>query len=217
MDDLQTIEMRDILKITGVDFVPDSDPLTLLVRGMDFNNVFEVYINEVVSPSVVVSTNKLLLAQVPDSEVTAPIRSIVAVSSRLTKTDRSKIFFRLGDSPRSVSGFERLIQTFMKIMLQSTESDIFSPKVGGNLLQAVGKPIGNPSATTLVSDFNLAVSQARSQLLSIQVKDPSMDASERLAFAKVLHVRFVPSELALLGRIYIGNQAGHASAVGLGL
>ena len=217
MVDLQTIELRDVLTITSVTYVPDSDPPTLLVRGRDFNHAFEVFINEISSPSVVIDNSTLLLAQVPDSEVGTPIRSIVIVSSRLTKTERSKVFFRLSDSPRSVSGFERLIQTFLKIMLQSTKSDIFSPKVGGNLLQAVGKPIANPSSTTLVSDFNLAVTQARQQIIAMQVGDPSLNLTERLAFARVLHVRFVPNELALLGRVYIGNQAGHTSAVGLGL
>lgn len=217
MVDLQTIELRDILKVTSVTYVPDSNPLTLLVRGQDFNNAFEVFINETASPSVVIDNSTLLLAQVPDSEAGTPIRSIVVVSSRLTRTERSKVFFRISNSPRSISGFERLIQTFLKIMLQSTKSDIFSPKVGGNLLQAVGKPIANPSTTTLTSDFHLSVSQTRKQMLAMQANDPTLNLNERLAFAKVLHVRFVPNELALLGRIYIGNQAGHTSAVGLGL
>ena len=217
MVDLQTIEIRDVLKITGVSFVPDADPLTLIVQGQDFNNAFEVFINEALSPDVVISSNTTLLAQVPDSEVDVPIRSIVAVSSRLTRTDRSKIFFRISDSPRSISGFERLIQTFLKIMLQSTKSDIFYPNSGGNLLQSVGKTIGNPVVSTMVSDFHLAVSQARRQILALQVRDPYMDSTERLAFARVINARFVPSELALLGRVHIGNQAGYASTVGLGL
>lgn len=217
MVDLQVIEMRDVLKVTGVTFVQDFEPPTLLVKGQDFNNAYEVYINETLSPSVVISSSTTLLAQVPNAENAVPIRSIVVVSSRLTKTERSKVMFRLGDSPKSVSGFERLIQTFLKIMLQSTNSDIFSPNLGGNLLNAVGKLIGNPSTQTLTTDFTLAVTRARQQIMALQVGDPTLNLNERLAFAKVLEVKFVPNELALLGRVHLGNQAGRQSAVGLGL
>lgn len=217
MVDLQFIEMRDVLKVTSVSFVPDFDPPTLLVKGKDFSKAYEVYINEIKSPSVVISNNQTLLAQIPPSEVSAPIRSIVVVSSRLMQIERSKIMFRIGDDPKSVDGFERLIQSFLKIMLQSTNSDIFSPKLGGNLLGAVGRLISNPSNQTLTTDFTLAVSRARQQIMALQVGDPTLNLNERLAFAKVIEVKFVPNELALLGRIHIGNQAGRQSAVGLGL
>jgi hypothetical protein len=209
--------MRDILKLTGVTFVPDFTPPTLIVSGKDLNEADEVYINECKSPSVVISNSQTLLAQVPGQEEGTPIRSIVVVSSRLRKIDRSKIMFRLGDNPKSVDGFERLIQTFLKIMLQSTNTDIFSPNLGGNLLSAVGKLIGNPSTQTLTTDFALSVTRARQQIMALQVGDPTLNLNERLAFARVLEVKFVPNELALLGKVYIGNQAGRQSAVGLGL
>jgi hypothetical protein len=157
------------------------------------------------------------LAQVPEAEDGAPIRSIVVISSKLRKIERSKIMFRLGDSPKSVDGFERLIQTFLKIMLQSTNTDIFSPKLGGNLLSAVGKPISNPSTQSLTTDFALAVTRARQQIMALQVGDPTLNLNERLAFARVLEVKFIPNELALLGRVYLGNQAGRQSSVGVGL
>lgn len=217
MVDLQVIEMRDILRITGVTFVPDFTPSTLIVRGKDLNEAYEVYINERKSPSVIISTNETLLAQVPEAEDGAPIRSIVVISSKLRKIERSKIMFRLGDSPKSVDGFERLIQTFLKIMLQSTNTDIFSPKLGGNLLSAVGKPISNPSTQSLTTDFALAVTRARQQIMALQVGDPTLNLNERLAFARVLEVKFIPNELALLGRVYLGNQAGRQSSVGVGL
>ncbi len=217
MVDLQVIEMRDILRVTGVTFVPNFSPSTLIVHGKDLNEAYEVYINERKSPSVVISSSEILLAQVPETEDGAPIRSIVVISSKLRKIERSKIMFRFGDSPKSVDGFERLIQTFLKIMLQSTNTDIFSPKLGGNLLSAVGKLIGDPSTQSLTTDFALSVTRARQQIMALQVGDPTLNLNERLAFAKVLEVKFVPNELALLGRIHLGNQAGRQSDVGVGL
>lgn len=217
MVDLQVIEIRDILRITGVRPVQDSDPPTLDVAGRDFNNIQELRINEVKSPSLVVINSTRLLAQVPETQESMPIRSIVAISNRLTRTDRSIINFRIGDTPRSVDGMERLIQTFLKLMLQSPGTDIFAPKVGGGLIRAVGKQIRNPSSATLVSDFSLAVARARQQLMSLQANDPTVDLSERLLHARVLDAKFIPSELALVGKIAIGNQQGRSSMVGLGL
>lgn len=217
MVDLQTIELRDVLKVTGVGFVPDSSPATLSVQGEDFRNASEVYINETLSPSVIIDSSKLMLVQVPEAIEGGPITSIVVVSSRLTRTDRSKVMFRISDSPTSIDGMERLIQTFLKIMLQSPRTDIFAPQSGGGLLRSVGKQVRNPSTATMVSDFHLAVTRARQQLVNIQAKDPTLTLSERLLYAKVLEAKFVPNELALLGKILLTNQTGRTGVVGLGL
>lgn len=217
MNDLQVVEMRDILPVQSARPVPDSEPYTLLITGKDFRNAFEVYINEMRSPDVVISSNTTLLAQVPWTDRAVPVRTVVIVSSRLTSADHSKLMFRLADQPNSVDGFERLVQTFLKIMFQSTGSDIFSKKVGGNLLKMAGRTITKPNRATMVSDFHLAVTNTRQQLLAIQTNDPTLNLRERLAFAKVLDARFVPSESALLGRIHIGSQAGQQSAVAMGL
>jgi hypothetical protein len=217
MVDLQFIEIRDVLKLTSVANVTGASPPTLLIKGVDFNSAQDVYINEVLSPDVVITSAKSLLAQIPPSQVGLAVTSVVVSSNRLTMTDRSFITFGLGNTPRTVDGFTRLIQMFLKIMLQAPGTDIFAPKIGGGLLRAVGQLIGNPSSSTLVADFKRANDEARRQILSLQAGNPKLGITERLLYARVVEARFVPATLTLEGRISIGNQAGQGSVVGLGL
>ena len=217
MVDLQIIEIRDVLKLTGVENVTDASPPTLLIRGVDFNSARDVYINEVLSPDVVITSNRSLLAQIPSTQVGLPVVSIVVSSNRLTMTDRSFLVFGLGNAPGSVDGLTRLIQTFLKLMLQTPGSDIFAPRSGGGLLRAVGQLIGNPSRRTMVADFKRANDETRRQILSLQAGNPKLGITERLLYARVVEARFVPTTLTLEGRIAFGNQAGQGSVVGLGL
>jgi len=215
--DLQVIEIRDLLKVTSYAYVANSNPPSMLIRGVDFSSAQEVFINEAKSPDVVVTSMNVLLAQIPETQINSPIRSLIISSSRLTRTDRSHIVFRIGDTPSTVDGLTRLIQMFLKLMLQSPGTDIFSKLSGGGMLGALGKLMTNPSSSSLVADFNLSVSRARQQILALQARNPKLSMSERLLYARVISAKYNPSELALYGQIAIGNQVGKGSVVGLGL
>jgi hypothetical protein len=213
--DIQVVTIRDILTVYNVRPYPNFDPPTLIIRGKDFNSVYEVLINEVASPSVVVLDNQQLLAQIPDVDGDV-IRSIVVLSRKLTKTDRSKLSFQFDDSPVLVGGLERLIQTFLKLLLQTPGTDIFAPKVGGGLLGAIGKQ-ATYATSSIVSDVHIGVQRTSKQLLQIQAREPAIALEERLLYARVIEAKFLVSQLAMLAKIQIGNQAGKASTVGLGL
>lgn len=217
MVDLQVIEISDILRVVSVDILPQSDPPTIKIRGKDFNSAQRVLINEVESPDIVIISGRELLAQMPPTEITTPLRSIVVTSSRLTNTDRSEISFRLGDTPKSMAGLTLLIQQFLVLMLRAPGTDIFSPRVGGGLLRAVGRQISSPSSSTLVADLEVAVSRTRQQIMTLQAKNTRLSMTERLAYARVVDAKFQAAELSLVGRIAIGNQASEGSVVGLGL
>lgn len=216
MVDLQVIEVRDILPVYAASAIPDSDPPTISITGKDFRNAQEVYINETSSPSIIITSNTSILAELPANMFGTQIRTITIISSRLTRMDRSKLFFRIADTPLAVSGFERLIQLFLKILLQTPRSDIFT-NIGGALIGVLGRKISKPTTSTLTSDLHIAVTRARQQIMSMQSGDPMISMEERLLFAKVIEAKFIPSELALIGKIALGNQAGKSSVVGLGL
>jgi hypothetical protein len=217
MVDLQVIEIRDVLRVVSVAAIPASNPPTVLLRGQDFNSAQLVLINEVESPEIVIVSNQEILAQMPTTQVDVPLRSVVVVSHRITNTDRSQISFTLGNAPQTMAGITMLVQQFLKLMLQAPGTDIFSQKNGGGLLRAVGRQISAPTSSTLVADLNLSVSRARQQLLTLQARNPKLSMTERLAYARVAEARFNPTELSLVGRVAIGNQASQGSVVGLGL
>ena len=216
MVDLQTIEIRDVLKVVGVKPEPNLTPRSVRVFGQDLKNTFEVYVNDTQSPSIYVISNQEMLVQVPPSLGTAPVRTVQAVSHKLTSTDRSKITFRLSDSPSSVSGMLRLAQLFLKILLQSSGSDIFSYKLGGNVIRTVARQT-TKGGGSMVADLTVGVERTARQIMSMQASNTALPLTERLLFAHVIDAKFIQSELALVGRIGIGNQARQRGALSLGL
>lgn len=217
MFDIQVIEIRDLLPVVQASVVIGVEPKTVRVLGSDFNNAYEVLINDQKSPSVVIVSKSELLAQVPNGLVDSALRNVTVVSSRLTQTRRSRIKFRIGDFTKAVSGIERMIQVFLKLLLQTPGSDIFNEKLGGGLLSAVGALSGTPTATasSVATDLQVAVNRTSRQMIALQANDPAINITERLLYARLLTSKFVVAEQALVGQIQLGNQAGQASTVGL--
>lgn len=217
MIDLRIIEIRDLLPVNKVEYANGVTPRSIYVRGLNFKNAHEVWINEVKSPSVVIVNGTTLLAQVPTSILDAAIRSVTVVSHRITGAKRSRIEFRIGDTTHLISGLERLIQTFVKLLLQTPGTDAFRPVVGGGLIAAAGKLSLNPitAANSVVADVQVAVSRTQQQLISLQANDSALSLSEKLLYAKLLEARFVPNEQALDCRIELANHEMQSGVVAM--
>lgn len=221
MIDIQVIEIRDVLPVKNVYIAEGVSPPTLVLEGRDFNSAHRVLINDHESPSVIVISATKLTAEVP-FDLVVPITSIAVISNRLTDTERSKITFGLGDQPKPVQGIERLIQKFLKVMLQSTRRDIWSPEIGGGLLDLVGKTFGKgnqgviaAASSTLAADMQVSVDRARRQIIAIQANSPQTAATERLLYARLIETQFLPHEMALYGRIELASHAGQQAVVRL--
>lgn len=130
MIDLRVIEVRDILPVTSIEPLQDFEPRTVRVRGSDLANVHEIYINEEPSPDIVILSATEALAQVPTVLANTAIRTVTAISQRLTRTPRSTITFAIGNTPGYITGRDRLVQTFLKLLLQTPGTDAFSPNLG---------------------------------------------------------------------------------------
>lgn len=221
MKDIQVIEIRDVLPVKEVSIVEGSDPAVLVIRGRGFQAASRVFINDIPATDVMVVNSTKIMAEVP-FELVVNINSVVVISNRLTNTDKSRITFGIQDQPKAVQGIERLMQKFLKVMIQSPGRDIWSPKIGGGLLDLVGKTFGKGSegvtaaaSSTLAADMQVAVDRARRQVISAQANSPQTAASEKLLYAKLLETQFLPHEMALYGRIELTSQAGQAAVVRL--
>jgi len=221
MIDVQVIEVRDVLPVKKVSIAEGIEPPTLVVDGLDFNSAHRVFINNIEATNVIVVSATRLAVEVP-FELVVNINSVTVISNRLTSTERSKITFGLSDQPKGVQGIERLIQKFIKVMLQSPKRDIWSPNVGGGLLDLVGKTFGKggrgitaAASSTLAADMQIAVDRARRQIIAIQANAPNTSATERLLYARLLESQFLPHEMAMYGRIELASHAGQSAVVRL--
>lgn len=217
MIDLRVIEIRDVLAVRQIESAHGVTPVSVILTGPGLKDAFEVYINEVKSPTFVEINNTQILAQVPERIVNAAIRSVVVISSKLTSTTKSKITFRISDQPSAVSGLEFLIQRFLKILLQTPGSDAFARRIGGGLLRVAGKLSSSPmaAASSVAADVQLAVNKTKRQLLMIQSGEPQLAIQEKLSSAQLLEARFAPQEQSLVVIMSLKNQNGNAAVVNM--
>jgi hypothetical protein len=215
--DLQYIQFSDALSVTGAEEVPDFEPRSLTINGVDFRDAIEVLINEVTSPSFVVASKNVIIAEVPDSEKKYTIRSISILSSEFTATIRSRLRFRIGKDPKKVTGLRAMMQTFLKILFTTVGTDAFAKKVGASGLKNLGKNFSIGQSSTIVSDFAIAIRMAESQVQSLQSRQPRIPDDERLLSATLLNSKYDPTIGALLARVELISQSGIRAAANLEL
>ena len=190
MPDLQVTYLRDIVNVVSVTNVPGSSPRMLDVRGPDFSSVAKVEIDEIQAPSYVVMSKTRLLVQVPDSMQDTLITSVNVLSSRLTAAERSQVYFEFTNNPQKVSGIQKLVQTFLLYLMRTPGTDAWAPNTGGGIQGLVGAHFAKNATGGITAAFTLAVSRVRSQIISIQARNPRLAADEKLAASNVLSAIF---------------------------
>lgn len=214
--DLQTISPQEIVNLNQVRVLP-GPPRVVAIVGDDFRSVDEVLINQVPSPDVIVLDKNRLLAQVPDSAALDRINDVQVLSKRLTLSDRSQLRIRIGRTPGRVVGIMRLMQLFLKILLQTPGKDIFSPNIGGGALKNVGATFGAGDGGDIINDFVIAVDNTSRQIIAIQGRNASLPQDERLLGAKVLHANYNKGMGGIDVSVEITSQAGRAATANVGL
>ena len=217
MIDLQYIQFSDTLNITGAQEIPDFLPRSLHITGEDFRHAIEVLINEVNSPSFVIASKNVIIAEVPNSQLRAIIQNLSILSSDFTATYQSRIRFRFGLNPTKTEGLRFLMQMYLKLLFTSAGSDAFSKNIGGSALKNLGKSFQLSQGQSIVSDFAIAVRRAESQMKTIQSQQTGFKDEERLLSASLLNATFEPNLTALLARVELISQAGTRAIANLEL
>lgn len=185
---LEVVKFRDTVAVTGLPrFVPNLSPLTLEVVGEDFTSVEEVLVNDVKAPEFVVVSESVLWVQLPPA-ARERIDTVEVISSIFTATARSRIDFKLGNKTRAVEGPQKLMQLFVKWLLQSPGSDIFNPERGGGLQELAGRVTTTRKLEPVLAAVTRAVAQTANQMQRVQVNQPNLPLSERLLSADIASV-----------------------------
>jgi hypothetical protein len=185
---LEVIKFRDVVTVTALTrFVPNLSPLTIEVIGEDFSSVEEVFVNDVKAPEIIVVNRTTLWVQLPEAAQNG-IRSIEVISSAFTSFDQSKLSFKIGPRTKTIEGPLKLMQLFVKWMLQTPGSDIFNPARGGGLQELAGKVTTTRQMDPIIATITRSVNQTSTQIQRSQVAQPKLPLGERLLSADIVNV-----------------------------
>lgn len=212
--DLQVVFPQEAIILNNVRVLP-GPPAVIDVLGADFRSVEEVLINRIKSPDVVVLSKTRLVAQIPDPVLDHRVMSVSVLSRRLTLSTRSLLRFRIGNSPGKVTGIQRLIQKFLRVLLQTPGSDIFNPQLGGGALRNVGATFGVEEGEDIINNMIVAVDTTVRQLRAIQSRNPSIPLDERLSSARILRSGFNREDGAVDVVVEVNSMAGRSAVANL--
>jgi hypothetical protein len=201
--DIQFVQFNDALSVTSAREVPDLSPRSVQITGPDFRHAIEVLINEENSPSFVVASKTVLIAQVPSTQKKSVIRS--------------RVQFRLGKDPKKATGLKSMMQTFLKILFTTAGTDAFAQRIGGSGLKNIGRNFSLGDTQSIVSDFAISIRLAESQMKALQSQQPRLPDTERLLSANIVNSTFDVQLSALLARVELISQSGTRAIANLEL
>jgi hypothetical protein len=215
MIDLKILTIKDILPVNRVSYVPNFSPQSIRIDGQLLLQANEVFINDIPSPEFMAISNSQIIAQVPDSQTKTLLRSVTVLATK-PSVDRSSILhFDAGKSITSLKGLERLVQYFVKMLLQNPGSDIFNPADGGGVLGLVGKVVSKKDSSSLAASLVSSVTRTQEQVIARQNKIPRLPPDERLLRAETQAVGFNPNTTTLAARISVGAVSGREAVANL--
>lgn len=212
MIDFQVVRLQDVLPITSISRLPGVTPRSVEILGTGFVNVETVFLNDSMSPSIVVMSEHRILAQVPEDQRNETIRSAYVLSTRISFTSRSIVDLSVGIRPQTVSGILMLVQNFVRILLRTPGTNIFDPNLGGGLFKSIGKNIGANSRDRVGSDIAVAVARTRQAFIAAQTPDRRIPPEERLLTADIIGLSIVPEQGTIYASISVQSQAGSSAA-----
>jgi hypothetical protein len=214
---LEVVKFRDTVVVTGLPrFIPNLSPLTLEVVGEDFRSVDEVLVNEVKAPEFLIISPTVMWVQLPEAAYSR-IDSVEVISSLFTASERSRIDFKLGNKTRTVQGPQKLLQLFVKWLLQSPGSDIFNPERGGGLQELAGRVTSTQRLEPVLATITRAVTQTSNQMQRAQVNQPNLPLNERLLSADIASVEVSTQLMEAHVRINLRTLSGESARASIQL
>lgn len=214
---LEVVRFRDLVEVLSIPrFVPGVTPPALEIKGEDFRSVERVVINDQSSPEFIIINKKTIYVQIP--EAIQRIKTIEVLSGKFTRsTSSSKLSYELGPKTRKVAGILKLMQLFIKLLLQTPGSDIFNPERGGGLLALVGAMGTGRGMDSIIGSVSRAVQTTVSQMRSSQINVPGLPLSEQLLSAEVTDFDIFERQMEARVKVLLVSMAGKEAVTALAL
>jgi phage baseplate assembly protein W len=215
MIDVKILTIKDLLTISGARYAPGVVPRSLIIDGQNFDEATEVIINDQAAPEFIIVNASQIMAQVPNGEVNKVLSKVAVLAEKPSPNRKSLLSFSFGSTFRALEGFERMVQIFVKLLLQTPGSDRFAKNLGGGLLTIIGQTYSGDSAKAIQSAAVTAVNRTRDQLAAIQAKNSRIPNDEKILTANIEAVGFNDTTTTLLMRILLTAVSGRQAVANL--
>lgn len=216
MKDLLVTSVRASLPIKGKVDVLSNNPIILNIYGDKFQQARFVFINDIEITTFSIITNNQLQVVVPSTITLQQIKSISVLSELFVLDKTNLIYFDLGNTVRSLTGIQKLVQQFVKLLLQSPGTNLFNKDAGGGLLNMIGKNTDGMSQP-ITSDIVDSVNRTKNYIIAKQSKNKRIPLDERLMDVSVNGISVGQDKVSVSVNLILTNMTGRASSALLSL
>lgn len=203
MIDVKAVQLKEFAKITSAEFLNREEvekmflpelgsalPSIIRLTGENFDRATDVIINGVTVQFSILSRT-MVLATLPITLARATITSLQVLNDRENFSNTSMFSFEFGKHLDIISGLNKVIAQFIKVLMTTPGSDSFDKTLGGGLQKLPGSTSRAPyAALTKVALMlvNTAVSIQQRQF------NLSIPNEEKLQSVEVLYIDFVKGD-----------------------
>jgi hypothetical protein len=208
---IRLVRLLDVLPVTAVENAVGVTPRSLLVTAPRLEAVDQVLLNGMLSPTFAVFSKTQLICEVPESLDQAIITDVAVLSSVPTMTERSLVELGVGARVTRASGSQRLLQTFVRLLLRTSGTNIFHPDTGGSLLRSVGGVMGSRAA----ADVAVSIGLVKQQIIAAQTSYGNIPPTERLLSAELVAMNEDPGSATVACTVVLTTHDRRRSAATL--
>lgn len=215
MKDFRIVTAKATLPVFSVTPIRGFLPISVVVVGQKLDLTTEVQYNGVEAEEFAIASSTRLIVKVPPSQVGKKFTDIKALSPVTVAKADAVISLGVTSPPKTVSGIDRLVQSWLIIFLSTPGSDIFSPTSGGGGASIVGRSTDRVGKG-VAADLSMAIEKTKQELMRLQASNQTIPPSEKLLGSSLDKVEFDSASTVLSARVLIQNMLGDAAEVSLG-
>jgi hypothetical protein len=181
---IRILQLRRLLELSSIVELPGVSPRAVEIRGNRLELASGVEINGMDAPAFMALGSGRLLVQVPVGML-GQVTEVAVFSDYLDPGGSSLAFYDLGKHPWMTQGKYRVLQNFVKLLMTTPGSDIFSPSSGGGLQQLIVRNVSPGSEPAISGEIETKTMAVTNQIIQSQALDPTIPAAERLLSSSI--------------------------------
>lgn len=209
MKDVKIAHLKNSLPLSTITKISSKPPI-LKLTGEKYNTATDVLLDGIYAKQWLAISDKEILVYIPSTFSNKTISSIAVITEELIPNIPNLTFFEIGSRVKKIEGIQKLVQQFVKILMQSPGSNKFQP-VGGGLIDVIGKNTVADDRSAR-SDIINGISRTKTYLINVQNKNKDLPLAEKLLDAKILNITSgTQPNVSIVVNLQITNRVGVSS------
>ena len=214
MKDFKIVHARSLLDVYSIAPIRGFSPPSIVVVGTDMSSASEVIYNGVLATEFVVSSSTRLIVRIPPTQVGKDLTDFKVFASKPILRGEASLIMELSKPFQSVSGMDRLVQSWMMVFLTTPGSDVFSPQSGGGAMAIIGSSTDRKNKSA-AADLSVAIDRTQAELLRLQAQNRGIPPEERLLSSSLESLVSDDSTGTLSARVQLRNMVNQTAQVSL--